>query len=379
MYEIKGYMIIISTHQQIEDFTRGCCFFATGGGGDPLFGQKMLREVMRAGKEIRIIDVKELTNDAWTICPYLMGPAPGPESKEVIQERKNYGLLHEFVSNMPAAATQLLLEHEKIKLNAVIPLELGAAATSSAVATAAWLGVPTIDGDYAGRALPEVAQILPAVNNVNLLPIASCDAYGNQVIIKKTTGLHMTERLGKIMATASLSLVGQAALLKQLKQIKSFMLLNTLSKALSVGSALREAREGKNHSLQSIIELTQAKILFIGKVIERKAAVQDGYYIGYVHLVGIDNFKGDQFKIWVKNENILSWLNDEPYIACPDLITIIDRSTFEPVIIGKLNEATDVLVLGIPAPESFRSPAAIKLLGPKHFGFDFKAKALSEI
>ncbi len=36
MYEIKGYMIIISTHQQIEDFTRGCCFFATGGGAEEI-------------------------------------------------------------------------------------------------------------------------------------------------------------------------------------------------------------------------------------------------------------------------------------------------------------------------------------------------------
>ena len=154
------------------------------------------------------------------------------------------------------------------------------------------------------------------------------------------------------------------------------MLFNTLSKALSVGTALRKAQETKDNSPLSIIELTQAKILFIGEVTERKAEVQDGYYIGYVNIDGIDNFKNNKFKIWVKNENILSWLNDEPYIACPDLITMIDQSTFEPIIIGKLNEGTKVIVFGIPAPESFRSPEAIQLLGPKHFGFDFKAKLL---
>lgn len=64
-------MITITTNQQIEDFTRGCCFFATGGGGDPLFGQKMLREALDAGKQICIIDAKELPDEAWTICPYL--------------------------------------------------------------------------------------------------------------------------------------------------------------------------------------------------------------------------------------------------------------------------------------------------------------------
>jgi DUF917 family protein len=372
-------MIAITTNQQVEDFTRGCCFFATGGGGDPLFGQEMLREALDAGKEIRIIDVKEFSLDAWTICPYLMGPAPGPESEEVKQARKDYGLTQEVVSNMPAAAAQLLLEQEHINLSAVIPLELGAAATSSAVATAAWLGVPTIDGDYAGRALPEVAQILPAINNVNLLPIASCDRYGNQVMIKNTTGLQMTERLGKMIATASLGLVGQATLLKQLKEVKSFMLSNTLSKALSVGSVLRKAKAAKDRALQSVIELTQARLVFMGTVTERKAEVQDGYYIGHVNIDGVDHFKNTQFKIWVKNEMIVSWINDEPCIACPDLITMIDHSTFEPVIIGKLNEGTNVIVFGIPAPESFRSPAAIQLLGPRHFGFDFQAKRVSEM
>jgi len=372
-------MISITTNQQIEDFTRGCCFFATGGGGDPLFGQQMLREALDAGKHIRIIDAKELPDDAWTICPYLMGPAPGPETEKIKQARVDYGLTQEVISNMPAAAAKLLLEQEDIKLSAVIPLELGAAATSSAVATAAWLDVPTIDGDYAGRALPEVAQILPAIHNVNLLPIASCDHYGNQIIIKKTTGLQMTERLGKIMATASLGLVGQATLLKQLKQMKSVMLFNTLSKALIVGKTLREAQENQDNSHRSLIELTQAKILFIGQVTERKAEVQDGYYIGNVTIDGIDNFQNNQFKIWVKNENILSWLNDEPYVACPDLITMIDQLTFEPVIIGNLNKGTNVVVFGIPAPESFRSPEALKLLEPKYFGFDFKTKLLSEI
>jgi len=371
-------MITITTNQQVEDFTRGCCFFATGGGGDPLFGQEMLREALGAGKEIRIIDVNEFPLDAWTICPYLMGPAPGPESEAVRQARKDYGLTQEVVSNMSAAAAQLLLEQEHTKLSAVIPIELGAAATSSAVATAAWLGVPTIDGDYAGRAIPEVAQILPAINNVSLLPIASCDRYGNQVIIKKTTGLEMTERLGKMIATASLGLVGQATLLKQLKEMKPFMLPNTLSKALAVGSALREAR-AKDRSLQSVIELTQANLVFMGKVTERKAEVQDGYYVGHVNIDGVDRFKNTRFKMWVKNEIILSWLNDEPCIACPDLITMIDHSTFEPVIIGKLSEGTSVIVFGIPAPESFRSPAAMQLLGPRHFGFDFKAKRVSEM
>jgi DUF917 family protein len=86
-------------------------------------------------------------------------------------------------------------------------------------------------------------------------------------LLLKTIGLQMTERFGKIMATASLSLIGQATLLKQLKPVMQF---NTMSKALSVGLALREVRDAKANSLQSIIELTQTqkyKQLIITKIL----------------------------------------------------------------------------------------------------------------
>lgn len=367
-------MITLTNQQQIEDFVRGCCFYATGGGGDPLFGQKMLREALDAGKQIRIVDANELAEDIWTVCPYLMGPAPGAESNEIKQAKKTYGLTEEVISNMPTAAVQLLLEQDPINLGAVVPFELGAAATASAVATAAWLDVPTIDGDYAGRALPEIAQILPAILDFNLLPIASCDRFGNQIIIKKTTSQKMTERFGKILATGSFGLVGQATLLRKLKQMKPAILFHTLSKALTVGKALREAR--KNNAIQSITELTQAKILFTGRVIEHQAENQEGYYVGQVKFEGTDNFKNNYFKIWVKNENILSWLNDEPYIACPDLITMIDKSTFEPIIMGKLAKDTEVIIFGIKAFPQFQTQAALKVLGPQHFGFEFNAKPL---
>jgi DUF917 family protein len=38
-----------------------------------------------------------------------------------------------------------------------------------AVATAAWFNVPTIGGDYAGRALPEMTQRLPAIHGVDFI------------------------------------------------------------------------------------------------------------------------------------------------------------------------------------------------------------------
>jgi len=277
---------------------------------------------------------------------------------------------------MPASAAQLLLHEQQISLGGVIPIELGGATTASAIATAAWLNVPTIDADYEGRAVPEITQIIPAIYNVNLLPIASSDAYGNQVIIKKTINDKMTERLGKAMAEASFGLVGQATLLTQIKQIRPYLVTHTLSKALKVGTALRKAREDKTNVIEKLAQLTQAKLLFTGQISKLNIKEKDGYTVGYIYINGIAKFKNNNFRIWIKNENILSWLNGKPYIACPDLITLIDHETYEPYITSQLKVGYSVMIFGIPSPQKMRSVAALKVLGPKHFGFQFVAKAL---
>lgn len=367
-------MINIKTQQQIEDFTRGCCFYATGGGGDPLFGQRMLQEALDAGKNISIVDADEILEDAWTVCPYLMGPAPGPESKSLQEEKEKYGLSEEVVMNMPAAAVRLLLKREKIKLDAVIPLEMGGASTASAVATAAWFGVPVIDGDYEGRALPEITQMLSAIHNHPLFPLASCDAHGNEIIIERTINQKMSERFGKLIATGSFGLVGQATLLTQFGKVKHLLSMHTLSKAMTIGSILRNAREKRVGSVEEIMEVTGAKVVFNGCVTKRKAEIQDGYYVGDIFIEGSGSFKNNQLRVWFKNENILSWINGDAYIACPDLITMIDHTTFEPIINGKLEEGAKVIVFAIKAAQDFLTDLALHVLGPKHFGFDFQPK-----
>ncbi len=369
-------MITISTKQQIEDFTQGCCFYATGGGGPPLFGQKMLLEALDAGKHIRIVDANEISDNAWTVCPYLMGSS-GPETEAMRNIMKSHGIEKKTVVNMPADATRLLLEREGISLNAITPLELGGAATASALATAAWLDVPTVDGDFEGRALPEIPQMLPAIHNVDLLPVASADAYGNRIIIETTINNQMMERIGKHLSMASFGLIGQACLLREFNKVRSYLLLNTLSKALSVGTALRQAREKNDNLIETVIKCTGSKILFIGEVVECSAGDLDGYYVGNVSISGIESFKKNELKVWFKNEFILSWLNQNPYIACPDLITMIDIDTGEPIINSQLAPGMRVVVFGLPAPEALCTPIALKMLGPKHFGFyDFEPQKL---
>lgn len=77
----------LRTHQDIIDFSIGCCFFGTGGGGDPKFGESLLLEVLEAGKPMKIVDHSELQDETYTICPFQMGSS-GPDNQSLQKARE---------------------------------------------------------------------------------------------------------------------------------------------------------------------------------------------------------------------------------------------------------------------------------------------------
>lgn len=367
-----GEKFHLDSHQDIEDFTIGCTFFGTGGGGDPKFGQQMLLEVFEKGKKISIVNGDSLSEDEWVVCPYLMGTS-GKETKEQREEKEKYGLTSRLVSNMPMQATKLLLSEHNVKsLSAVIAYEIGGAATASALATAAALEVVAVDADFVGRSVPEIIQMLPVIHGVDLCPIASADAYGNEVVIRKTRNYQMVERIGKALSSASCGLVGQATLLSQMGIIRPHMLKGTLSKALAVGRAIRENKGKMGQLMVALKNLAQSQMLFEGEISEFIGGDEEGYYVGSIVINGA---KG-AMKIWFKNESLIAWLNDKVYLTCPDLISLIDGESGAPFINSALKKGMKVAVIGTPSAKEWHTPLALKAIDPRHFGFDFASHPL---
>lgn len=368
-------MLKLTTKQDLKDFTTGCCFFGTGGGGNADFGERMLQDALNLGKEIIIVNSDDIADIDWIVCPYLMGTS-GPETEETKQEKIKHGLSSATVSNMPAAATDLLLRSsgKDVTLSAIIPYEIGAAATSSAVATAALLGIPTIDADFVGRSVPEATQMLPALYGMDLSPTASSDAFGNEIIIAKSVNRNMLERIGKRIASASFGLIGQATLLHQAKELKQYMLSGTLSKAFAVGKALREIKLSNKNIEDILNDLAGSKKIFEGMISTYNGYDKKGYYVGDICIDGENEFKGSSLKIWFKNENHIAWKDDEVYLTSPDLISIIDQKSHQPYVNNQLKEGMQIAVYGTPAHRAWYEQRALKANCPNYYGFDFEAK-----
>ena len=61
--------------------------------------------------------------------------------------------------------------------------------------TAARMGIPLIDGDYSGRAVPEDMQTSYFLKGIKPYPAAIVDWWGNIIILKEAVSSQMVERI----------------------------------------------------------------------------------------------------------------------------------------------------------------------------------------
>jgi len=357
----------LKNEEEIKDFVRGCAFFGTGGGGNPQEGLSLLLETFRSGKKIQWVDVQEIDDEDWTTAPAGMGSiAPLTPDKMKMFER--LGFKERKVKRTLVEAVRQLEKYLQAEVKVIVPIEIGGGNTPIPLDTAAQLGKLTVDGDYTGRAIPEAEQCMPAMCNKKITPMACVDDWGNITIIKDVVTLAAAERLGKMISTIATGLCGETFFTMKAKEMKEVVIPGTLTRCLNVGNAIRKARERGDDPVEAAVKAVEGWLLFKGRVSRRETEDREGYYWGTNITEGIDEFKGHRFKIWFKNENHISWLDEEPYVTSPDIIEVVQLETAEPITNTALQENEMVAVIGA-RNEKYRTEKGIEVVGPKHYGY----------
>jgi len=371
----------LSTRQDIEDFVRGCTLFGTGGGGTPESGIESLVSELEAGNKIGWVDINQISDDAKVVCPYLMGSI-APHTKEVKKKMESLGLTKKVRTDKEqlAYAVEKLSDFVGEKVDYIVPIELGGANTPGPLAVASFLdGKACVDGDYTGRAIPEIPQTTPYIFEKNMWPIASADSWGNVGIIEQACNYHMAERIGKHIAASAFGLVGQAGFLLSGKDVKEIIVPNTLTECYEVGKIIRESRENNRDPVKAATNYLNGWLLFTGTVSEKEWDDKEGYYWGTHTITGDGKFTGDKFKIWFKNENHISWYNDDPYVTSPDMLIVVDAKSGEPYANPSIEIGQEVAVIGVKKRNEFDNERGIEVLGPRHFEFDIEHKSIEKI
>lgn len=363
--------LIIKTKQDVEDLVRGGTFYGTGGGGLPENGIESLMSVLERKNEIVITDVDELKDDAVTACPFLMGSI-APHTPEVLQEMKGFGF-EKPINNEKQRMCKAIKELERItnkQIDALIPIELAGANMPAAIAAACEMGKLVLNGDYTGRAIPEIQQTTPYLHGKKLTPITSVDEWDNLCIVSEATSYRATERIGKLISAGGYGLAGQAGFLLTGKETKEIIIKNTLTECYELGKFIREANE-------SGLDPVEETIVFLGGYLVSKGILstievedRDGYYWGTHTINGIDEHQDKECKVWFKNENHICWINGKPIASSPDIIVIVDSITGEPLPNPLAKIGMEVSVIAIPARKEFRNEKGIGILSARYFGFD---------
>ena len=175
--------------------------------------------------------------------------------------------------------------------------ELGGANTAYALHIACQLGLPIIDGDPAGRSVPELQHSSFYVEGIPMAPVAVATQFGDTMIIKDVVDDMRCEDMIRALAVASGNKIGVADHAVTGEQLRHSIIPHTLSYAMEIGRVLRLAREEGKNVAEKICEAVDGKVLFSGKVSKTFYEEEGAFILGEIHLSGTGDYKGESYGI----------------------------------------------------------------------------------
>ncbi len=348
--------------EHLDDLALGSVFLATGGGGDPHVPKLIAQEAIKKYGPVRIIHPDTLADDAYVVP---VGSVGAPTvSLELLPSIDDAARTLEAFEN-----------HTGRKIDAVASFEIGGGNSLIPLVAAAGRNIPVIDGDGMGRALPEAQMMSYAIAGVKPTPAIAYDYAGNTASFDVTT-TQVYERHIRAYSMAAGGMVTVAEHPMTGAQLKQSVITGTLGFSIELGKTLRENRGQADtllKPLQSVFKNSiygECRMIFTGKVIDKSTRIIGGYDIGEATIETFSG-KGDNLTVNIKNEYLLAKLGDSVMVSVPDLITIVDFETGTPINAERLRYGQRVCVFATPCPKFYRTQAALKVVAPRCFGFNF--------
>ncbi len=190
--------------QALEDILVGCAYLGCGGGGSLAEGRAELAQAIKEGLVFSLLSAADLGDDEWVASPYGVG-SNAPVTEE---EKQKYAGLVKPKTDPVEASFRLLSQHLQRPFVAAVPGELGPWSTAAALATAARLGIPTLDADRVGRATPEATQDSVSTAGLATVPLAAVTGFGDSLVLETVAAGSRVEDILRALSVASLGELG---------------------------------------------------------------------------------------------------------------------------------------------------------------------------
>jgi len=345
----------------LDDLALGSVFLATGGGGDPHVPRLITEQAIKKYGPVTLISPDALDDGAFIVPIGSVGaPTVSLELLPSIDEA--------------AKTIEAFEAHVGRKVDAVASFEIGGGNSLIPLVAAAGKGIPVVDGDGMGRALPEAQMMSYAIAGVKPTPALALDYAGNQATFQAST-TEVYERHIRSFAMAAGGMITTAEHAMTGAELKRSVIPGTLSFSVELGRTLRENRgqaEGLLKPLQNIFSPSiygQCQLVFQGKVVDKATRIVGGYDVGEATIQRFDG-SGEPLKISIKNEYLLATIGEKVIASVPDLIVIVDYETGTPINAERLRYGHRVAVFAVGCPNFYRTPEALRVVAPRCFGFD---------
>lgn len=363
-------MFVVDCAQDIQDMARGAVLLGTGGGGDPYVGELFVTAQIRRGNYPKVIACGEVADDALVVSIAGIG-APSVIVEHLVSEKTLLKLLDRAQTFYGRS------------IDALISAEIGGANSMFPLALSAISGIPVVDADGIGRAVPQIEMTTLSIYGCRATPLLLMDDSGNVVTVETETD-RMAEELCRVITGAMGSMAFMAIYPISGKQARDFAVQRTLTQTLEIGRCIRRARDSSSDVFADLIACLgsrdgrTAKVLFDGKIVDVRHETRDSWHWGQATIQS-NNGSADECVVEIRNEFIVARVNGATVTVVPDLITILDRESGEPLTAEMLAYGQRVKVIGYAADPMLRRPESLAVLGPRMFGLDEDFRPIEEL
>jgi len=350
--------------EDLRHFVLGASILGTGGGGLIAVAEQIVGNIIGHNKRITLIHPEDVKDEALGITAAIFGGGITPETLETFKM--------DVVPPLYVTAAYGLSKYLNKEFSFVYALEIGTQNSLEPMQMAAFMDIPIVDGDCVGRAVPELPLTTLSLG-VKLNPIFALSTFqGDTIIVTTAANEKRSEIISRAIAGVSGNLLYFSGYTVEGSIFKRAVIPGTITTCIRIGEAIHARTDVFNN----IIKITGGKIAFKGEVTRINMESGSAFFIGTVELLGIDEFEGETYRVWFKNEFLISWRNEAIDITCPDSICIANSETgIGKVTYGKgfrneMKQGEPVTVLAIPAASIWKTPRGLAQFNPAYFDFD---------
>lgn len=351
----------------------GSGVLACGGGGNPYYGQLIARQTLAKSGPVSVIDASEMDPDALAIMSAQMGaPLVG------IEKPVSLRALQIGYRSVERAAPE--------RIGAFVAAEVGGSQSVLPVLLAGLTGKPVLDGDFMGRAFPEAQMCTFMIHGFRPgVPASFCDDHGllfeGSKVPLMPRGLRLGGggRVGRLFGIAIERLLRRYTARKggwiyctasiDRPSIERSLVRGSIRRVLGIGRAVEAARDAGEPPVDAILVAGEGRRLFEGKITDVERRFVRGHDWGTLRIEGLSRDEGRRAEIAFKNEYLVLYVDGEPIATVPDLVSVVETESGTPVTTEVVRGGLRVSVLGFPCSPLYRTPKALRVVGPRAFGY----------